>query len=241
MKLSIVIPAYNEERLLQATLDAVRVAVGGLGGGITWEIIVCDNNSTDRTAEIATAAGVTVVREAVNQISRARNTGAKVATGDWLLFLDADSTPTPGLFADLAESMADPKICGGGATLTSDKSAPVIFRMFIGLWNALSRLKSEVAGSFFYARREAFESVGGFSEKLFAAEEIDLTKRLKRWGRPQGQYFRILHRYPLKTSARKAHLYTVKEFIRFAIRSACTGTRNLRSREECHIWYDGRR
>ena len=62
--------------------------------GWDFELIVCDNNSTDRTAEIARAAGATVVFEPVNQIARARNSGAAAATGDWLIFVDADSHPS---------------------------------------------------------------------------------------------------------------------------------------------------
>ena len=61
------------------------------------ELIVCDNNSTDRTAEIARNAGARVVFEPVNQIARARNRGAAAATGDWLIFVDADSHPSAGL------------------------------------------------------------------------------------------------------------------------------------------------
>ena len=70
------------------------------------ELIVCDNNSTDRTAAIAAAAGAIVVFEPINQISRARNTGAARATGDWLLFVDADSFPTRELFADVVAAIS---------------------------------------------------------------------------------------------------------------------------------------
>ena len=90
MHLSIVIPAWNEEKLLPATLQALHSACASFSAaGISWEVIVCDNNSTDRTAEVARASGASVVFEPVNQISRARNTGAAAASGSWLLFLDA--------------------------------------------------------------------------------------------------------------------------------------------------------
>lgn len=237
MKLSIIIPAFNEERLLLATLAAVRESASALD---EWELIVCDNNSTDHTAEIASAAGAIVVFEPINQISRARNTGASVAKGDWLLFLDGDSTPTQELFGDLLEAMNDARICGGGSTLRSD-GAPLKFRIAMQLWNTISRVRSEIAGSFFFIRAEAFRDVGGFSDKLFAAEELDLTKKLKAWGKPRNQRVRILHAHPLNTSARKMHLYTVGEHLRFFLRSACTRMKSLQSRDECTLWYDGRR
>jgi glycosyltransferase involved in cell wall biosynthesis len=241
VKLSIIIPAFNEERLLPATLAAVRQSIGALDErGITWEIIVCDNNSTDRTAEAARQAGANVVFEPVNQISRARNTGAASATGDWLLFLDADSTPTRELFADLAEAMNDAQVCGGGATLRCDE-APFKFRAVMHLWNTISRLRNEIAGSFFFIRAEAFRTIEGFSAKLFAAEELDLTKKLKAWGKPRKQRVRILHHHPLATSARKMHLYSDWEHLRFFFRSAITRMKSLESRDTCDLWYDGRR
>ena len=81
------------------------------------ELIVCDNNSTDRTAGIASAAGATVVLEPLNQIARARNTGAAEATGDWLFFVDADSHPTRELFGDAAEQILSGRVLAGGATI----------------------------------------------------------------------------------------------------------------------------
>jgi glycosyltransferase involved in cell wall biosynthesis len=83
MKISIIIPAFNEEKLLGETLAHIKLAAD-IFTGIGWEIelIVCDNNSTDRTADIARAAGANVVFEPVNQISRARNSGAAAAVGD---------------------------------------------------------------------------------------------------------------------------------------------------------------
>ncbi|HLQ78078.1 MAG TPA: glycosyltransferase, partial [Terriglobia bacterium] len=87
MKISIVIPAFNEERLIGKTLACVRDAISEFTRrGWESELIVCDNNSTDRTAEIARAAGAEVVFEPRNQISRARNAGARRASGEWLIF-----------------------------------------------------------------------------------------------------------------------------------------------------------
>ena len=83
MKVSVIVPAFNEERVLEASLRSVRGAMAALDrAGWQSELIVCDNNSTDRTAEIARATGADVVFEPINQISRARNTGAARATGD---------------------------------------------------------------------------------------------------------------------------------------------------------------
>jgi glycosyltransferase involved in cell wall biosynthesis len=98
MRISVIVPAFNEEKLLGTTLACIREATGGLDA----ELIVCDNNSTDRTAEIAGQAGARVVFEPVNQISARAQAGA-AASGDWLVFVDADSFPDRALFAELAE------------------------------------------------------------------------------------------------------------------------------------------
>src|ERR1700733_7365998 len=101
VKISVVIPAFNEEKLIGATLRSIQAAGAGFGEmGWHTEIVVCDNNSTNGTAELARAAGAKVVFEPVNQIGRARNTGAAAAEGDWLIFLDADSRPTSELFSE---------------------------------------------------------------------------------------------------------------------------------------------
>src|SRR5215472_15682740 len=106
MRVSIIVPAFNEERLIGGSLARVNEAKPAIEAK-HWdtELIVCDNNSTDATAELARAAGAKVVFEPVNQIARARNRGATAATGDWLIFIDADSQPSPELFGDVAAAI----------------------------------------------------------------------------------------------------------------------------------------
>ena len=104
MHLSIIIPAFNEERLIARCLQSISTSVAAnYKPGFISEIIVVDNNSTDDTPWLARQAGAQVVFEPINQIGRARNAGAAVAAGDWLLFVDADSILNPGLLCrDLA-------------------------------------------------------------------------------------------------------------------------------------------
>jgi glycosyltransferase involved in cell wall biosynthesis len=236
VKLSIVVPAFNEERLLANTLGHVRAGMDVFERrGWSSELIVCDNNSTDRTAEIARAAGARVVFEPVNQIARARNMGAAQASGDWLLFVDADSSPTAALFQDVLEVIDEGKALGGGSTVVLH-GAPLALLVWVAAWNALSRTMKWAAGSFIFCEAAAFRGVRGFSEELYAAEEIDLSRRLKRRGR-----FVILHRHPLLTSGRKAELYSWREHLSFLWRMLIAGRRTLRSRAAYSVWYDGRR
>jgi glycosyltransferase involved in cell wall biosynthesis len=238
---SVIVPAYNEERLLPSSLQAIRSAMRAFDErGWRSELIVCDNNSTDRTAEIAAAAGATVVFEPVNQIGRARNAGAARATGDWLFFIDADSYPSSELLADAATAIARGDCLAGGATVAIDNGRASL-RAVIAGWNAISGLAHWGAGSFIFCDAHAFRRVGGFSESFYFAEEIDLFRRLKQLARRERRRIVILHRHPLLTSGRKAHLYTPRDVLRFYWLVIRTRGRIVKTREGAFFWYDGRR
>lgn len=241
MKVSIIIPAFNEERRLGETLRHVKAALPSFHRrGWETELIVCDNNSTDKTAEIARAAGAKVVFEPLNQIARARNCGAGAASGDWLIFIDADSHPSPPLFESVAEQIASGNCLAGGCTVKFDGHYPKA-DLLVSFWNGISRALSWMAGSFIFCEASAFRDSGGFSKELFAGEEIDFSIRLKRLARARRKRIVILHRHPLLTSARKVHLYTLREHLGFMIKASFFRAKTLGSREACFTWYDGRR
>ena len=236
MKVSVVVPAFNEERLLAGSLAAIRAAMAVFEES---ELIVCDNNSTDRTAEIARAAGALVVFEPVNQIARARNRGAAAASGDLLVFVDADSYPSPELFQEVSVEIRNGTIAGG-ATVVLDTSDRFV-RAWVAGWNFLSRRARWAAGSFIFCEAAAFRELGGFDERFYAGEEIDFSRRMKRLARRRGREMVILHRHPLASSDRRARLYTMREFLTFTLKTLVTGGRTLRRKEDCYGWYDGRR
>jgi glycosyltransferase involved in cell wall biosynthesis len=241
VRVSVIVPAFNEEQLLAGSLDEIRKASAAFSlRGWAVELIVCDNNSTDRTAVIASAGRAMVVFEPINQIARARNTGAAAATGDWLLFVDADTHPSRELFGDVAEQILSGHTLAGGATIRMDDEM-LAARLASGLWNLTSRRLKLMAGSFIFVEAKAFRSVGGFSHELFAGEELELSRRLKKLARNTRRRVVILHRHPIKTSARKIHLYTPWELVRLLARVVISGGRSLRNRESNHLWYDGRR
>ena len=240
MKISIVVPAFNEELLLDKSLSQIKSAANVFSlRGWEVELIVCDNNSTDRTAEIAHAAGAMVVFEPFNQIARARNRGAAAATGDWLIFVDADSHPSAELFAEVAEQIQSGRCLAGGSTVRMDEKY-LMAEFFTWLWNCSSRMGRWLAGSFIFVEAVAFRKLGGFNNKLFAAEELDLSKRLKQLARETGREVVILHRHPLITSARKMRLYTMRDHLKLLAR-VTFNRRALNRRECCTLWYDGRR
>jgi hypothetical protein len=109
------------------------------------------------------------------------------------------------------------------------------------MWNVTSRLTGWAAGSFIFCDAAAFREAGTFSEELYASEEIDLFRRLKRLARRKHRRIVILHRHPLVTSMRKARLYSWPEMLLFVLKTIAGRGRALRSREDCYAWYDGRR
>jgi glycosyltransferase involved in cell wall biosynthesis len=241
VKISIVIPAYNEEKLITGTLRSIDSARGAFTSlGWESEVIVCDNNSTDRTAELARAAGATVVFEPINQIGRARNSGAGAATGDWLIFVDADSQPAAALFAEVAAEIQRGDVLAGGSTVKPDDD-DFWYNFWAATWNRLSRWRRYLAGSFIFCQADAFREVGGFGEELFVAEELELSLKLKKLARQSRKNIVVLNRHPLMTSARKAHLYSMREHLWFLAKTVLQGGRNLKRRDGCPVWYDGRR
>lgn len=248
MLITIAIPAFDEEKLLAATLTAVTEA-GDAFSERNWEmeVVVCDNNSTDRTAEIAEAGGARVVFEKHNQISRARNAAGKAAKGEWIIFLDADSEPSKELFEATAAAMEKKEVIGGGTTIKYDVQNWVVTIITVA-WNAISRVMHWPAGSYIFLRTEDFHELNGFSDKLYASEELEFGGRLKKLAQQRNQHLQILTQTPLATSPRRFRLmrsYPLLENLKFILKHSFsmvfTGGRSLQKAENCRFWYDGRR
>src|SRR5262249_20667830 len=156
------------------------------------------NGSSDRTAELARAAGAEVLFEPHRQIARARNAGGRHARAPYLVFVDADTHVSAALLRATLAALDGGDVCGGGAPFRFD-AAPLWGRLGSAGWNALSRVAGWAAGSYCYCLREGFLASGGFDERVYASEELGFSRALKRWGRARGLRFRIL-REPVVTS-----------------------------------------
>jgi len=244
MKLSFVIPAFNEagyiERCLAQIAAAVEQCRGTPGHDFDTEYVVVDNNSTDDTATIAEQAGAVVVFEPVNQISRARNAGAKAASGEWLIFVDADSELSAALLGDVLALINTGDYLGCGALMTMD-DMPRAARWALALWSWLSATFNWAAGSFVVCRADAFTALGGFSEQLFVTEEIDFSIRVKKYARRHRSKFVVLRDHPLQTSNRKVRLYSDRELLAQTLRLMFRPRKTMRDKAALDVWYDGRR
>lgn len=208
---SVIVPAYNEEAYLGHTLDALRQAMATIP--LKGEVVVTDNNSTDATAEIAAASGAKVVFEPVNQISRARNAGARQAVGRYLVFIDADTAVTPALLQTALDNLESGSCCGGGAGVDMDGPISRGARSVVNFWNFVSRTFRLAAGCFVYCRRDDFEACGGFSEKVYAGEEVWLSAALKRLGRKTKRKFIIIRQPMAITSGRKLRWFNTMQHL----------------------------
>ena len=241
MKLSIIIPAFNEAKLIGGCLQSVFHAVQEIKEeGFETEVIVVDNNSRDETGRLAAAAGAQVVFEPVNQIARARNAGAANATGDWLLFIDADSWLASETLRQMLDRIHSGRFVGGGALIALEPIPPLV-KFALGIWNGFSRLAKVAAGSFIFCRADAFRAVGGFGEHLYAAEELDLTWKLRKWGKSQGLHMTILTHTRHTSSGRKFALYTPREQFQYLFRILFFPRRTLTDPKQLEYFYGGRR
>ena len=233
--ISFIIPAYNEELLLARTLNSIRKSIDS--AHIEAEIIVVDNNSSDKTSEIAKSSGADkVVFEPVNNISRARNTGGKAASGELLVFIDADTCIDEKLLKELISYNHATMVCGGGARLAFDAPMPHAARFSTWLWNKLAPRFGLAAGSFSFCSKNAFKELGGFNETLYAAEDVAFSKKLKAWGRKRNLLFVIL-KSEAESSARRVVGRSVWPlFIKML--SLAIMPWKLRSKKHCSIWYD---
>ena len=241
MHLSIIIPAFNEEYLIEHCLQSISTSLAAnYKPGFTSEIIVVDNNSTDDTARLATEAGARVVFEPINHIGRARNAGASEAQGDWLLFIDADSILSPGLLSEVLRLIEEGKSVGCGSTLRME-GLPWWVEGILKLWTVTSVMFHWAAGALVVCRSDAFREIGGFNQELYAADEIALSQQLRQWGRQRGLDFVILTKFPLETSPRKMVLYSEAELLRQLFQIMLNPRRSLHDKKRLPIWYDGRR
>jgi len=238
LKYSIIIPAWNEEAYLPATLKAVHEMMNVVRArlGFAGELIVVDNNSNDLTADIARAAGAIVVEEPVNQISRARNRGADRATGEILVFMDADTQCSSALLVHAISLIESGATVAGGSTIKSDIPIPKMAEYIVRFWNWLSISLKVAAGCFIFCRRDAFEEIKGFSQRVYAGEEIFLSRQLKRWAKNKQLAFEIVSTYPVTTSSRKLAWYGPLSLLKQAILMFIPGA--VFSKRLCGTWYD---
>ncbi|HWB09124.1 MAG TPA: glycosyltransferase [Pirellulales bacterium] len=202
--LSVVIPAFNEELYLPRTLECVDQAVAYLGDQREHrvEVVVVDNASTDRTAEIAASFGTRIVSTPEHNIARVRNSGAAAAGGDLLVFLDADTLVPKQLLSRIVEVMHEPT-CVGGAVDIDYRPARILIRAYLRLWRVVGLTLGMAQGATQFCRREAFTTLNGYDDTLYMGEDVDFYWRLRQLAKGRGQRVRFLRDVRVVPSCRR--------------------------------------
>jgi len=192
--LSIIIPTKNEEKYLPRLLESIK------GQSFTdYEIIVADNDSPDQTPVIARNFGCKVVKGGLP--AAGRNRGAEAATGDTLLFLDADTElPDKDFLKDGLEEFERRDLSMGVPIAITEGN--YLDRLFFRWWNyfvASSQFVKPLAGGWcILVKREIHEKLEGFDEKLMLGEDSDYAQRGAKLGK-----FRFMLSIKVMTSPRR--------------------------------------
>ena len=187
MSISVIVPVYNEERYIGETLSNLNSAKDCLleRTGITTEIIVVDNGSTDSTVSIAQSSGAKVIKESQRNIARARNVGANAAGGDLLVFIDADVIVPEILLWSISEVMKD-EGCVGGAVDTNYQPGKFWVKVYLQAWRLFGKLAGLAQGATQFCRRDVSIRLSGYDETLYMGEDVDFYWRLKRFAKRNG-------------------------------------------------------
>lgn len=187
MRTSLIIPAYNEEKYIGGCIESVlKNAPGGFD-----EIIVVDNASTDKTAEVAGSyPGVRVVREDIKGLPAAREAGRRVATGDLIAYIDADTRMHANWLPMVKKIFSEnPRVVSlSGPAKYWDATPWQRFVLGVSWWATTPLMYRVVGymifGAHFAARTQALEKIGGFNRGItFYGEDTDLARRLSTQGK----------------------------------------------------------
>lgn len=210
--ISVVIPAFNEEKYLSGCLESLNKQDYPRD---KFEVIVVDNNSVDKTPQIAQKYGAKLVRCQIRGVSVSRQAGSKVAKGEIIAGTDADTMVSPNWLSIINKYFQDPQVAAitGVVKLYSagwlNKFLAELFPIFVRIQFLLD--KPGLSGANFAIRKEVFDKIGGFDTKFISAEDIDLGIRASKEGK-------VLFTPDLKvaTSARRIEKSRVQFFIHHA-------------------------
>lgn len=194
--LSIIIPTLNEEKCLPLLIDSIKRQDFS-----DYEIIVSDANSEDRTREIAEALGCRVVVDERRHPSFQRNTGAKHAAGELLLFLDADTLLPDNFLTNIVEEFKARNLEGAGFYLRFG-SKHHFYKIYYLVYNGVSALaqyfKPVAVGAGIMVKKTKHEEIAGFDETILIGEDHDYCERILKSGR-----FRLLRSAKIIFSVRR--------------------------------------
>lgn len=216
MNLSIIIPTKNEEKYLPKLLESVRKQTFK-----DYEVIVADNSSKDKTKEMAIKYGCKVVKGGLP--GKARNEGARIAKGNVILFLDADTELKTKDFLEKATDEFEKR--------KLDVAVPLVYlrgneldKLYYDFWNKLTKLFQYSLTPFgggwcIFAKREMHNKIKGFDEKITLGEDSDYVQRMVMCKLLKVK-FRVLKNVRIQVSTRR---FKKEGHLKVAVQAICTG------------------
>lgn len=179
-----IVPARNEEKHLEACLRSIAAQNVEC---VQTSVTVVDNESTDRTADIAVRCGARVQRVKPSNAAGARNAGAQGQVADFIAFIDADCVLPDGWLGEGLRHLEDESIAGfGAAQAPAPLDAPWVERVWVAAITPRSTEGWErvdwLAAFNLLVRQADFTATGGFDENLETCEDSDFSSRLTKYG-----------------------------------------------------------
>lgn len=183
--ISVVIPAYNEEKYLSRCLKALQRQIYPKE---KFDVIVVNNNSTDRTAEIAKSFGVQVILEKQQGHVFSLNRGLKAAKGEILAITDSDTIVSPNWLMKLAKTFNDPKIVGVTGSLKLDLQSESLNSFLKKLYETFLRInfafnRPHTAGPNMAIRKSAFKKLKAVDTRYEISGDVEIGMRLRKHGK----------------------------------------------------------
>ncbi len=226
-EISVIIPALNEE-------NYIRHAIEGLSAQTfrNFETIVVDGGSKDKTIKLAEKHAKIIIQKKPGA-AVARNSGARAAKGRLLLFLDADTRPSPGLLETYRKVFKeDDVVAATGPVLPLEKARATVaagyfFVSMVFVKASILLSRPCIVGSNFAVRKDSFMKAKGFNSKMITYEDWDLSLRLKKKGR-----IKFVDKAEVKTSVRRINAWGVFGFFAFYVNNMARYTFLKKPRKE---------
>ncbi|WP_155591186.1 glycosyltransferase [Lysinibacillus cavernae] len=200
IKISILIPAHNEEKYIGKCLESISRASKLYENQV--EIIVVLNRCTDRTEEIAKSYKCITLKNNDKNLSKIRNAGVDIARGEMIVTIDADTQMNEHVLSKVEENLINGKYIGGGVTGKFERMSLGIFVSTLLLIGPLLVKYGAISVGIFWCYKKDFKSINGFNEEMLMAEDADFAKRLKEWGKKKGKKYGTIQNGMI-TSSRK--------------------------------------
>ncbi len=198
-RFSVVVSALEEQADLSRSLRAIARAAQAIRTDAEVVVVVRDRDSAH--AQVAAATGATVVSVTRGNVAVARNVGTAASTGQIVVTIDADRVMSPVAFAEIERLLATGCYVGGGAIQHPDRHS-----LAIDVAMVLTRLityLNGLGGGMYWCRREDFDAIGGFDERVRTVDDFDFARRLRAHGLRTGRRFVNLRQAPVTTSCRR--------------------------------------